>query len=1150
MKLKGIITVTLAALAFAACTQNEIIPDATLSSVKFAQESVSLANTGETVTAAINANCDWTVSTDASWIKLAPVQGTKATKSITITVDEPNTAEGPREAEVILAAIADQFSKDTLVVIQKGASGTLDGKLRTAEDVITFIELAPNATSADEYEFANDIDMEGATLTPAASFAGVLDGKNFKLYNFKIVSPTAFSGLIATNNGIVRNLIIGSADGKAWDKTSSVGFADGVSAAAAGAVAGTNAGTIENVVNFASVDINTSTSGDDACAGGIAGNMGNTSAIIKACKNYGSITISGKMAARASFGGILGFSGQSGATVEDCVNYGAISKGTANEKELAMSGVVGRAGTKVIIKGCSNEGPVSYESTAKPGSYVHIAGIIGAGYHSCEVLNCTNKGTISSVINQVNRMGGIAGTINTGGTIENCVNEGMVTINQEANANWQSAAGIVGFEEKATPSTPETPGEPLVVKNNINRGDVTLTLNNSNTHNNRVSLGGVIGCTCSNAEYVGNTNYGKISCTNTGSSEVYAGGLFGWYRAGTGFKSSGNVNNGDVTVEAPAGAAGGVIGYQSVASCTSSEDTNKGKISYGATNATTGSVAGLYAGALNACVAGGEVNGTKVTSANFMQLIVGSTSTGTLNACKADDGGSTPAYYLTAGPAELNFAAAGETLNANISCNCEWTVSASQSWISASPATGDATVATVALTAAENLAKEERSATVTFTCKADSKVSATITVKQAGHVEGLVGTKITSAADFAAFAAISANAASTDVYTLEADITLTSTNFATATGFAGTFDGQNHTITFSDVEVNAEVVSLFTDVTGTIKNLKTAGSLKTIYSGGNEYIVAPVVGRLTGGKVDNCSNAASVTNASTIGTSNKYGYPGGVVGIFNTDGAIVSNCSNSGKITVKAPSCQILGGVVCYGQTSSSAPTLTIESCTNTGDIELDHTGGNWNYIGGIVGKMGASSNPFTYYCVKNCKNSGKITVISAPKIRGGGIFGSAGQSTAADVTGNEFTGTIDVQDTQAVDRLFAGVGPGFAESAAYINASNNIFNGTIGAVDGGNLYISGIIGVTASPGIVVDGCKTTSKASINAGTKPKTVGMVAARLTGAGATIKNCKIAGKITDATGTEITISATNIEDWMFKGSISTSVPALENNGFNAE
>ena len=67
MKFKGIITTALAALAFAAGMQNEIVPESTIPSVRFGQESISLANSGETAIAAVSANCDWALSTTAVW---------------------------------------------------------------------------------------------------------------------------------------------------------------------------------------------------------------------------------------------------------------------------------------------------------------------------------------------------------------------------------------------------------------------------------------------------------------------------------------------------------------------------------------------------------------------------------------------------------------------------------------------------------------------------------------------------------------------------------------------------------------------------------------------------------------------------------------------------------------------------------------------------------------------------------------------------------------------------------------------------------------------------------------------------------------------------------------------------------------------------
>ncbi len=52
---------------------------------------------------------------------------------------------------------------------------------------------------------------------------------------------------------------------------------------------------------------------------------------------------------------------------------------------------------------------------------------------------------------------------------------------------------------------------------------------------------------------------------------------------------------------------------------------------------------------------------------------------------------------------------------------------------------------------------------------------------------------------------------------------------------------------------------------------------------------------------------------------------------------------------------------------------------------------------------------------------------------------------------------------------------------------------------------------------------------------------------------MKNCKVAGKVVDVTAeepSEITVTADNIADWMFKGSGTTVNVTLENNGYNAE
>ena len=173
--------------------------------------------------------------------------------------------------------------------------------------------------------------------------------------------------------------------------------------------------------------------------------------------------------------------------------------------------------------------------------------------------------------------------------------------------------------------------------------------------------------------------------------------------------------------------------------------------------------------------------------------------------------------------------------------------------------------------------------------------------------------------------------------------------------------------------------------------------------------------------------------------------------------------------------------------------------------------------------------------------------------MRGGGVLGSSGASTDYEVSGCSFTGLFDIQSTEEVDRLCGAVGPGFSEAAATGTVSNCTFDGSVKAVNGGNLYLAGIYGNNGSASVVIDNCKTTARSSISGFTAAKSIALIAARPNKAGFTVKNCKVAGKVVDVTAeepAEITVTADNIADWMFKGSGTTVDVTLENNGYNAE
>ena len=100
--------------------------------------------------------------------------------------------------------------------------------------------------------------------------------------------------------------------------------------------------------------------------------------------------------------------------------------------------------------------------------------------------------------------------------------------------------------------------------------------------------------------------------------------------------------------------------------------------------------------------------------------------------------------------------------------------------------------------------------------------------------------------------------------------------------FAGTFNGNNQTITWGSSVAGQTYYGIFGYSTGTVKNLNTTGSLTV--SGSVDY-VSPVVG-YNAGIINSVNNGASLTadNAFNIG---------GIAG-FNT--GYILNSSNSGAI--------------------------------------------------------------------------------------------------------------------------------------------------------------------------------------------------------------------------------------------------------------
>ena len=631
MKIRHYLCAALALLAVASCKQPE--PEI-VSSVTVGTKSITVSYEGELKTVALSANCEWTAAPSVGWLSVTPASGNGAT-ALSITAAE-NTGDA-RDGKVVISSKDGKAEAEVLVTqaakpVDPGPDPGPDPEpqgnvIKNAGQLAQFMADAPAMTADDEWSIEADIDCGGAKIAPIPSFSANLDGKNHKIYNFSVESSEATAGLFLLVNGTIKNIILGSKDGKNWDGSSSVSFDNSVEKTShIGGLCAELAGTLENVKTF--MKVNVALNNDKAMAvGGIVGSI-SSPATVRECENAGQIeqTVVA-MSDGAWVGGVVGHANNGDALIEKCVNSADLEFGSPHAKYIMYGGIVGCSHKGATVDGCQNLGAVKFNQsvTESGGNYIMIAGVAGALYTGSIVRNSVNKGEVSSNQLQVSRIGGIVGTLNSTGIIEGNTNDGKVTLKQAApNDNWQAAGGICGFQEK------ESSGN--IIRKNTNNADVVVEVENATAHNNKVTAGGIIGFGVLGLEISENVNKGAVSVVNKAAGAAYAGGIVGWFK-GAGTATSGNENSGAVsckTSDDAASMAGGVVGNSSDATNTCTSDKNTGAVTC-ANTGYAGSIAGTNAGTLTNCIAGGSVNGTALNDSNLATLTQGASSSGKAN---------------------------------------------------------------------------------------------------------------------------------------------------------------------------------------------------------------------------------------------------------------------------------------------------------------------------------------------------------------------------------------------------------------------------------------------------------------------------------------------------------------------------------------
>ncbi len=206
-------------------------------------------------------------------------------------------------------------------------------------------------------------------------------------------------------------------------------------------------GTTENAV-IKNVNVTNSYITGSYCLGGIVGYAKNTE--ISGCSFNGTIkaftyevdlgdgevySVDGKIA-----GGIVGltYSGGGGVCIIDqCKNYGEIYAETEDS-----GGIVGLLENESEIYNCENHGKVY--------GYTYVGGIVGTAwgtYGKPAILeSCRNYGSVTTDVENANKIGGIAGGLLTA-SMKYCINYGNVGI--ERVIYTQAIGGVVGYASLA-----------------------------------------------------------------------------------------------------------------------------------------------------------------------------------------------------------------------------------------------------------------------------------------------------------------------------------------------------------------------------------------------------------------------------------------------------------------------------------------------------------------------------------------------------------------------------------------------------------------------------------------------------------------------------------------------------------------------------
>lgn len=229
---------------------------------------------------------------------------------------------------------------------------------------------------------------------------------------------------------------------------------------------------------------------------------------------------------------------------------------------------------------------------------------------------------------------------------------------------------------------------------------------------------------------------------------------------------------------------------------------------------------------------------------------------------------------------------------------------------------------------------------------------------------------------------------------------------------------------------------------------------------------------------------------------------GGIMGLEDSKGSSITECTNTGAIYAKRGHINCVGGILgCLKGVG------TVTSCINDGSVTCEAAGGTYHGIGGVVGFHNTSGAGF----VTNCKNTsnGVITAnLNYSSSTGCGIGGIIGINVVTTLTGNANEGSVTVNNTNSGPTYVGGVS-GWNFSKAATTVSDNSNKASVTGTAKGKIYVGGVYGFNEKSSF--SACSNTGEVSGSGGTDVK-VGSVAGNNP---LTITNCQAAGSVNGTT-----------------------------------